>query len=111
MAQPELLFNVSAFNSTIYATIGALFVGGLVKLLNRIVDGKKDRLTEHTTLRKELREELDVVKKDLFRLQAELDEWKGKYYTQVELTNELKLDILRLTDELSDYKRATTNDL
>jgi chromosome segregation ATPase len=111
MTQPELFFNFSAFNSAVYATIGAVFVGGLVKLINKLVDGKKDRLEEHTTLRKELREELDVVKKELLRLQSELDEWKSKYYTQVELTNELKLDILRLTDELNDYKRATTTDL
>jgi hypothetical protein len=101
MTQPNLLLDLTAFNNAVYATVGALLVGGLVKLINHVTDRKKNYLEEHTILRKELREELDIVKRDLIRLQTELDEWKTKYYTQLEITNELKADILRLTDELA----------
>jgi chromosome segregation ATPase len=97
------------FVNAVYTTIAALFVGTLVKLINKVADRKKDNLEEHTILRKELREELDVVKKDLERLRTELDEWKEKYYAQVQETNSLKLDVINLTEELNEYKRSNVN--
>jgi DNA mismatch repair ATPase MutS len=106
MVQSDILLNSSVFANAVYTTIAALFVGTLVKLINKVVDRKKDNLAEHTILRKELREELDVVKRDLQRLQAELDEWKEKYYAQVQETNSLKLDVINLTEELIEYKRS-----
>ena len=98
---------ITEFNSVVYATFGGLVVGGLVKSINHIFDRRKNYLEEHVILRKELREELDVVKQELSGIQHELDEWKTKYYQQVELTNELKVDVLKLTDELSEYKKIT----
>lgn len=94
-------------NPAISATLAGLFVGSLAKFFSKMADRRKDKLEEHIALRKELREELDSVKHELHQLQIELDEWRQKYYTQVELTNELKMDILRLTDELNEYKRIS----
>jgi predicted nucleic acid-binding Zn-ribbon protein len=98
---------IAQFNSILYATFGGLFVGGLMKLINNVFDRRKNQLEEHVVLRKELREELDAVKTELSNIQHELDDWKLKYYQQVELTNELKVDILKLTEELSEYKRIS----
>lgn len=92
------------FNSALYGTIGALFMGTVVQYINKLFNRKKDRLEEHLALRKELREELDAVKEEVQALQKALDEWKEKYYHQVELTNELKSEVIRLTDELTEYK-------
>ena len=94
----------SELNSAIYGTIGALLAGSVIKLANKLLDRKKENLEEHLLLRKELREELDTVKEELYELQKALDEWKEKYYHQVELTNELKLEVQKLTDEVSEYK-------
>jgi uncharacterized membrane protein (DUF106 family) len=95
------------FNSALVATIAGFLVGAVIKLANKLFDGKKENLEEHLSLRKELREELDAVKEELYKLQQELNEWREKYYAQVELTNKLKLDILQLTDELTEYKRIS----
>lgn len=95
------------FNSALTATIAGFIVGGIIKFVNKLFDSKKTQLEEHVTLRKELREELDSVKEELYKLQAELNEWREKYFHQVELTNTLKMDILRLTDELNEYKRIS----
>lgn len=107
MTQTEEFLSITAFNNAMYATIAGLFVGALIKWVNKFTDRKKDQLAEHVILRKELREELDSVKEELYKLQEELDEWKEKYYHQVELTNSLKLDILQLTEELNEYKRIS----
>jgi len=96
------------FSSAVFATIGGFLVGAILKFSNKLFDRRKDNLQEHLELRKELREELDVVKEELHLLQKELDEWKEKYYHQVELTNSLKMDIIKLTDELEEYKRTGT---
>jgi hypothetical protein len=58
-------------------------------------------------LRKELREELDTVKTELRLIQTELDTWKLKYFDQVQVTNELKLELISLSEELREYKQST----
>lgn len=94
-------------NSALVATAAGLIVGVIIKFANKLLDSKKSELDEHVTLRKELREELDSVKEELYKLQEELNDWREKYFHQVELTNTLKMDILRLTDELTEYKRIS----
>jgi peptidoglycan hydrolase CwlO-like protein len=93
-------------NSAIYGTVGALLAGALIQLANKFLNRKKDKLEEHLSLRKELREELDAVKHELNELQKALDEWKEKYYHQVEVTNELKMEVQKLTDEIEEYKNT-----
>lgn len=95
------------FNSAILGTIGALVAGSVVQYITKFSNRKKEHLEEHLSLRKELREELDAVKEELHALQKSLDEWKEKYYHQVEITNELKLEVSRLTDELNEYKMTS----
>ena len=95
------------FNSAIVASIAGFLIGAVIKITNKLFDGKKENLEEHLSLRKELREELDAVREELHKLQQELNDWREKYYAQLELTNKLKLDILQLTDELSEYKRIS----
>jgi hypothetical protein len=97
------------FNSAIYGTLGALLAGTVIQLANKILNRKKDQLDEHLLLRKELREELDAVKEEVHKLQVSLDEWKQKYYLQVEITNELKMEVQKLTDELTEYKSMSGN--
>jgi chromosome segregation ATPase len=94
-------------NTAIFGTLGAIVAGGVVQYVTKLSNKKKDRLEEHLSLRKELREELDAVKEELYLLQKSLDEWKEKYYHQVEVTNELKMEVSRLTDELNEYKATT----
>lgn len=98
---------MSQLDSILVATVAGFLVGAVIKFANKLFDSKKEELNEHIVLRKELREELDAVKEELYKLQQELNDWREKYYAQVELTNKLKLDILQLTDELTEYKRIS----
>ena len=41
------------------------------------------------------------------QIQLELDDWKHKYFDQVQLTNELKLEVLTLSEDLAEYKKRT----
>lgn len=102
----QLSETLKDFNSTLTATIGALAVGILIKFATKISDGRKDTLNEHLTLRKELREELDTVKAEISVLQKELNEWREKYYQQLELTTILQAEIASLRIELSEYTNS-----
>jgi hypothetical protein len=95
------------FEAAIYAAVAGLVVGGIIKLINKFIDSDKTELSTHILLRKELREELDAVKTELHQIQIELDEWKHKYFQQVQLTNELKLEIITLTDDFTEHKKRT----
>lgn len=98
----------SEIDSAIYGTVGATLLALIIKFADRFFDRQKTYLDEHLALRKELREELDAVKSELSEMQKALDEWKEKYYHQVEITNTLKLDMVRLTEELNDYKEIVS---
>ena len=91
------------FNSAIIAALGALVFGALMKFVSKLTDKRKDTLNEHLELRRELREELDAVNAEINTLQKELDEWREKYYHQVEVTTLLQAEIAALRLELSDY--------
>jgi uncharacterized protein YlxW (UPF0749 family) len=91
------------FNSAIIAALGALVFGAMMKIVSSFTDKRKDALTEHLELRKELREELDTVKEEISILQKELDEWREKYYHQLEITTILQAELAALRLELSDY--------
>lgn len=98
--------SLGELTTAIYAAIAGLLVGAIIKFFNTISESGKSELETHLVLRKELREELDTVKEEIQRLQVELDEWKQKYYNQVEITGELKLAIVKLSDDLLEHKRA-----
>ena len=104
MTSDNTLFDGS---SGVIATVAGIVVGSFIKLTSKLLDSDKDKLEEHVILRRELREELDVVKEELQLLRNALDDWKQKYYSQVELTNSLKMDVTRLTDELAEYKQIS----
>jgi uncharacterized coiled-coil DUF342 family protein len=91
------------FNSAVIAALGALVFGAAMKIISKFTDKRKDALTEHLELRRELREELDAVKEEISTLQKELDEWREKYYHQLEVTTVLQAEIAALRLELSDY--------
>ena len=91
------------FNSAIIAALGALVFGALMKFVSKLTDRRKDTLNEHLELRRELREELDAVKAEISTLQKELDEWREKYYHQVEVTTLLQAELAALRIEMSNY--------
>lgn len=91
------------FNSAIIAALGALVFGALMKFVSKLTDKRKDTLNEHLELRRELREELDAVKAEINILQKELDEWREKYYHQVEVTTLLQAELAALRIEMSNY--------
>jgi predicted nucleic acid-binding Zn-ribbon protein len=91
------------FNSAIIAALGALVFGALMKFVSKLTDKRKDTLNEHLELRRELREELDAVKHEINTLQKELDEWREKYYHQVEVTTLLQAELAAMRIEMSNY--------
>jgi chromosome segregation ATPase len=103
----EFLDTIEKLDSTVVATLSAVFAGIAMKLFTKLANRRKDRLDEHVTLRKELREELDTVKDEMHKLRTEIDAWREKYYHQVETTNMLQAEIAALRLELSDYRNQT----
>lgn len=94
-------------SSTQIAIVSGLTIGIGLRVVEKFLNKKKENLEEHITLRKELREELDAVKEELYRLKEEVDEWRQKYYDQVGITNHLSMQIEKLTNEIDAYKRIS----
>lgn len=87
------------------ATAGLIaLIGGIILKIVEKIWVTKSVVDEQSTLRKELREELDAVKEELSQLQREIDEWREKYYHQVETTNELLFEVSVLKSRLREYE-------
>ena len=97
---PEL----NIFSPEITAAGGAAIIGGILLKLIEKLWLSKTVVDEHAVLRKVLREELDAVREDLASLRDEVDEWREKYYSQVETTNELLFEVSVLKTRLRKYE-------
>jgi predicted nuclease with TOPRIM domain len=97
---------LTEMNSTVVATVAGLVVGVVMKFASKLTDRRKDNLAEHLQLRKELREELDAVKAEISVLQEELNQWRERYYQQVELTTILQAELASMRIELSEYTNS-----
>ena len=82
----------------------AAIIGGVVLKMIEKLWLSKTVVDEHAVLRKELREELDAVRYEIASLRDEVDEWREKYYSQVETTNELLFEVSVLKTRLRKYE-------
>jgi ribose 5-phosphate isomerase RpiB len=96
---------VDLANGPEFVKIGtsAIFGGIAFKIVERFLNSKY-YVNEQQTLRAELRKELDAVKLEVIDLRKEVDEWRDKYYHQVELTTTLQAELTMLRCDLDEYK-------
>jgi chromosome segregation ATPase len=71
---------MNEYATPIFALIGTIFGGAGLEIVRRWLNRSKIRDDTATELRKELREELAGLKKELDDVEAELDAWKNRYY-------------------------------
>jgi peptidoglycan hydrolase CwlO-like protein len=87
----------------------AIFGGIAFKIVERFLNSKH-YVNEQLTLRLELRKELDTVREEVVRLREEVDEWREKYYHQVELTTTLQVQLNGLRCEIEEHKERLTSE-
>lgn len=73
------------------ALIGALLGGSGLKVIEHWLNKSKVKDDAATSFRKELREEVTLLREELRKAETELDLWRDKYYS--------------LMDEYSKFKR------
>lgn len=111
MTETDLL-SPTATTAGLVTILGTILVKVIEKVLlvqpaNTNTENTSSLLEEHSSLRKELRDELDSVKAELASLRQEVDEWREKYYHQVETTNELLFEVTVLKSRLRKYEDNT----
>lgn len=98
------LIDVVGINPEFIKISASAIIGGIMfKVIERFLNAKTF-VDEHTALRAELRGELTIVRKDVEDLREEVDEWREKYFQQVQITNSLQAELLTLRHELDEYK-------
>ena len=91
--------------------IAAIFGGAGVKVLDKLLARKNDAFDHAETIRTDmstqinaLREEIASNRNEINAKRRETDEWRAKYWLQVEETIELKAEIEGLRTELEMIK-------
>ena len=91
---------IDSMEPAVIALIGTIFGGVGLKLVEMVMSRGSSRDTTAAQIRTELRGDLTGIKTELATVQAELDEWKAKYY-------DLKEQIIALKSELERHKQET----
>lgn len=68
------------YTPAVFALAGTVFSGAGLEITRRWLSRNKERDDTATELRKELRDELSSLKKELDEVEEQLDLWKTKYF-------------------------------
>ena len=87
--------------------IGAMLTGGAVtKLIDRFWLSKKEETDAARDLREELRKALELTNDRMDRLQRDVDEWRGKYFTLLEDHIRLRAEMDLINPKPALYTRV-----
>lgn len=100
---PDLVVNTDIAKISVAAILGGIGFKIVERFLN-----SKEFVSEHTSLRSELRAELTVVREEVASLRREVDTWRDRYYDQVEVNTTLQIELAQLRLELEEYKERIT---
>lgn len=92
--------------------LSALLTAVVVKWLDVRGLLRRARQEEASEIRGELRDEIRQLREEVRRLEAQVDEWKAKYWEQVNLNAALRVEVSeaernidRLREEVEDVRR------
>lgn len=93
--------------------MGTIFGGAGLKIIESWLGKAKERATEAQGIREELRKEIDSLRVQLNqadveekRLEAQIDEWRNKYYDLRDEKNRMETQVTILKERLLAYERS-----
>lgn len=87
-------------------TMSAIMGGIAFKIVERFINSKY-YVNEQLTLRLELRKEMEVLRAQVHLLQKEVDDWRDKYYHQLNATMLLQSELQTLRADLDEYRSSS----
>ena len=103
------LFNNPGF----VALMGTIFGGAGLKVIESWLGKAKERAAENATIRDELRKDIDNLRAQLAaadeeekRLEAQIEEWRGKYYDLRDEKQQVVTELTILKDRLLAYEKS-----
>lgn len=93
--------------------MGTIFGGAGLKVIESWLGKAKERATEAQTMRDELRKEIDSLRAQLQqsdeeekRLEASIEEWRGKYYDLRDEKQQVVTQLTILKERLLAYEKT-----
>lgn len=77
-------FDYHVFENSYAAIIAAVFGGVGVRLLDKVLSRRSENFSEASTIRKELRDEVEGLRETMIALREEADSWRSKYWEEIE---------------------------
>jgi chromosome segregation ATPase len=100
-------------NAGFVALMGTVFGGVGLKVVEQWLGRAKERATEAAGIREELRKEIDALRAQIekanaeeLRLEAQIEEWRGKYYDLRDEKQQVVTELTILKDRLLAYERT-----
>lgn len=89
--------------------ITAICGGAGIKLVDKIMSKRSDTFNESAKIREELRTSVDQLREDIDKSKEESDEWRQKYWEQVEVNIHLKGMFETLQLDFASLKKHRNN--
>lgn len=99
-----MTIDVSTFVSENSVLISAIFGGAGVKVIDKFLSRKSDAFDHAEQLRDEMRIQIAGLRDEINAKRIEADEWRSKYWVQMEETVQLKMEVEGLRNELELIK-------
>lgn len=100
-------------NAGFVALMGTIFGGVGLKVVEQWLGRAKERATEATAMREELRKEIDTLRAQLDKADAEeqrleglIEEWRGKYYDLRDEKQSVVTELTILKERLLAYEKS-----
>ena len=108
------LFNNAGF----VALMGTIFGGAGLKIIEGWLGRQKERATEAQSMRDELRKEIESLRTQLDkadeeekRLEAQVEEWRGKYYDLRDEKQKVVTELTITLERLKSLEKRLGNDV
>jgi len=100
------------------AVILAVLAVGLGKILEKFLNKHHVKFEESMVLRKQCRDDIDILRAELGKFRIEVDEWREKYWEQINKNsnlqtniNSLQFQVETLRAEVSHYEQTLNTKL
>jgi hypothetical protein len=88
------------------SAVGAVFSGGVLKILvDRFSMSKNEQYQALVMLVEQLQKNVDENNKKVSHLERLSNEWREKYYKELEEKNKLANEVRKLTNELQKFNK------
>lgn len=101
-------FQINTTGKVFIGIFSALCGGTFLRIMEKILNKKKEAIDDATQIRTELRKQVELLTAEIIEVKKEVTEWREKYWEQVELVSQQNEELAKLRIEIEQLRAIIT---